>query len=412
MPTQAHKVRMLWLCGLLHGFTHLYHVALIPLYLSIQRDLKLASVDQATLLQTALMLAYFVPSYGLGVLSDRWDRRRLLAWGLAINGLGFVGLALAPNQAVALASVVVAGLGGCCYHPAATALVARLYPVGTGRALGLVGVGAGVGFFVSPIYVGWRAEAAGWRAPLLELGLAGMVVAVLFYALSEPEPGVRQPRGRVLTPMFPGRALWVWFIGASLLFSLRDFAGSSVSTLGSLFMQRAHGFSLQQTGLTLSAISLAAVVSNPLFGGLSDRGRMRWTGGVLGAAALGVALFPRLAPQWFVPTLAWYGFFFMASYPMVEAALMESVPDATRGRIYGFFITVGGLVGNVSHWRAGRHVESLGPGASVPASYQFPYAVLAGLVLGSLLGLPCLRMLRRREAVAAPAPLSSVSTAS
>ena len=402
---------MLWLCGLLHAFTHLYHVALIPLYLPIQRDLRLASVDQATLLQTVLMLAYFVPSYWFGVLADRWDRRRLLAWGLAINGLGFVGLALAPNHAVALASVVVAGLGGCGYHPAATALIARLYPVGTGRALGLVGIGAGVGFFVSPIYVGWRAEAAGWRAPLLELGLAGMLVAALFYWLTDPETASRPALGRDRTPMFPTQTLWGWFIAASLLFSLRDFAGSSVGTLSSLFMQRAHGFSLQQTGLTLSAMFLAAVISNPLFGGLSDRGRMRWTGFVLGAAALGIAVFPRVGPQWFVPSLAWYGFFFMASYPMVEAALMESVPDATRGRIYGFFITVGGLVGNISHWAAGRHVEALGPWANAPASYYVPYAALAALVLCSLVGLPCLRALRGRETGVASAPSPSTTAA-
>ena len=58
-----HKARTLWLCGALHAFTHIYHVALMPLYLLIQRDLKLASVEQATLLLTLMMLAYFLPSY-------------------------------------------------------------------------------------------------------------------------------------------------------------------------------------------------------------------------------------------------------------------------------------------------------------------------------------------------------------
>ena len=37
-------------------------------------------------------------------------------------------------------------------------------------------------------------------------------------------------------------------------FSLRDFAGSSMGSLGSLFLQNAHGYSLQQTGVTLSGI--------------------------------------------------------------------------------------------------------------------------------------------------------------
>src|SRR2546423_8834086 len=105
MNSRNHKVRTLWLCGALHAFTHVYHVALMPLYLLIQRDLKLASVEQATLLLTVMMLAYFLPSYGMGVLADRFSRKKLLAIGLAINGLGYAGLAYAPNYRWALGCV-------------------------------------------------------------------------------------------------------------------------------------------------------------------------------------------------------------------------------------------------------------------------------------------------------------------
>jgi len=51
-----HKTRALWLVGALHAFTHVYHVALIPLYLLIQRDFQFASVAQATSLVTVMML--------------------------------------------------------------------------------------------------------------------------------------------------------------------------------------------------------------------------------------------------------------------------------------------------------------------------------------------------------------------
>src|SRR5213078_4381971 len=71
-----HKSRTLCLCGALHAFTHIYHVALMPLYLLIQRNLKLASVEQATLLLTLMMSAYFAPSYGMGVLADRFSRKK------------------------------------------------------------------------------------------------------------------------------------------------------------------------------------------------------------------------------------------------------------------------------------------------------------------------------------------------
>ena len=59
--------RTLWLCGMLHAFTHLYHVALIPLYLPIQQDFKLGSVEPVTLLVTVLLLAYFVPAAAAAV---------------------------------------------------------------------------------------------------------------------------------------------------------------------------------------------------------------------------------------------------------------------------------------------------------------------------------------------------------
>jgi hypothetical protein len=57
----------------------------------------------------------------------------------------------------------------------------------------------------------------------------------------------------------------------------------------------------------------------------------------------------------------------------------------------------------------GRWVKDLGPGASVPANYFSVYVFLSSLILLSLLGLPCLHAIRKREAAgiashAAPPP--------
>ena len=396
---QNHKIRTLWLSGLLHAFTHIYHVALLPLYLLIQADFKLASVGQATLLMTVMMAGYFIPSYPMGILADRVSRKKLLGYGLAINGLGFVGLSIAPNYAWALASMVLAGFGGSFYHPAATAMVARLFPTGTGKALGLVGVGASIGFFIGPVYSGWRAETAGWRAPVLELGLLGIIVAALFgwLANEQPAPKAADEIKRSEEKMFATPALWLFFIGMCFAFSMRDFAGTGMGSLGSLFLQNARGFTLKETGLALSCIFIASVVSNPLFGHLSDRGRIRWTCLVLVIAAIVMAIFPHVPRGWIIPAFLVYGFFFMASYPMIEAALMESVPDEVRGRVFGFFITVGGLIGNLSHWLVGKWVKGLGTAANEPAAYFPMYGLLALLVLLSLIGLPCLHAIRKRE---------------
>ncbi|MEO6035258.1 MAG: MFS transporter [Verrucomicrobiota bacterium] len=398
--TRKQHLRTLWLCGALHAFTHIYQVALIPLYLLMQNDLQMKSVEGATILVTVMGLSYFLPSYLMGVLADRMSRKKLLTVGLILNGVGFIGISLAPNYPMVLACVIVAGLGGSFYHPAATALVARMFPVGTGKALGLVGIGASAGFFVGPLYSGWRAVSSGsWRTPVLEFGLLGVAAAAVFYWLSEEEslPESETKPSLSAEQLFPTRALLFFFLAASIAFSLRDFAGSGIGSLSSLVLQNANGFSPKLTGLAISGIFLASAVSNPLFGGLSDRGRMRWTSLVLVFAAVMIAILPHLPSRWILPALMIYGFFFMASYPMVEAAIMESVPDAIRGRVFGLFITAGGLFGNLSHWAMGHWVKRLGDRAASPASYYPIFGLLALFVLVSLIGLPCLHRIRKKE---------------
>jgi MFS family permease len=413
-----HKTRTLWLTGLLHAFTHLYQVALIPLYLLIQRDFKFANVGQATLLLTVMMAACFGPSYPIGVLADRMNRKKLLAFGLALNGAGFAALALAPSYGWALVAVTVAGLGGSFYHPAATAMVARLFPGSTGKALGLVGIGAGAGFFVGPIYAGWRAQSlepllgpAAWRRPVLELGLLGIAIAGLFALLADNErPAPATERRSVRAgQLFPTPALWFFFLAYCLAFSVRDFVGGSMGSLNSLFLQKAHNYDPKWTGLALSGIFIAATISNPLFGSLSDGGRKRWIALALVVAAVLVLLFPHVPAGWSIPVLVLYGFFFMGSYPMTEAALIESVPDAVRGRAFGIFVMCGGVIGNLSHWAAGVKVKELGESAHSVSSYFSTYAVMALLLVVSLTGLFCLHAIQRREPAAAPTKAASDS---
>jgi MFS family permease len=401
-----HKTRTLCLTGMLHGFTHLYGTVLLPLYLLMQRDLKLDSVSKATSFVTIMLVAYFLPSYPLGVLADRMSRKKLLTYGLLINASAFVGLSFAPNYAWAVACVILAGIGGSAYHPAATAMIARLFPKTTGRALGLVGIGSGAGFFLGPLYTGWRAAtlepvlgAAAWRRPILEVGILGILAAGLFAWLASEE-SAGPDRKKEIVPasgLFPTPTLWFFFILTSFLFSLRDFAGNGMASLSSLFLQNAQGFDIRRAGIAVSASFIGAVISNPLLGGLSDRRRKRWITFVIGVGSTLVIIFPHLPARWTLPCLLAFGFFFLASYPITEAALMQSVPDSVRGRVFGFYVMITGFVGGLAPWVVGLQVKHMGDAAGAGRNYFPIYGVMGGMGLLALAGLPCLHALRRRE---------------
>ena len=90
--------------------------------------------------------------------------------------------------------------------------------------------------------------------------------------------------------------------------------GNGVSTLGSLFLQKVLQWDLAKTGFALSLIFLAAIISNPLFGHLSDRGgnRPAWILLTLGLGAAVAVFIPRVAVDWTIPVFVVHGFFFMA----------------------------------------------------------------------------------------------------
>jgi len=412
-----HRSRTLFLGAVLHAFTHVYQVALLPLYFLIRDDLGLDGVGQSTSLLTVMMISYFLPSYLAGILADKFSKKHLLAIGLAINALGFIGLAQADDYQTALVFVVIAGLGGSLFHPAATPLIARLYPTNTGRALGLLGVGAAVGFLIGPIYAGWRADMlepmigpSAWRKPVFELGLVGLIMSAIFHRFAAEDKVVEHTDDapKIKVPLFPTTALWAFFIAAAFCFGLRDFTGFGMGSLGSLFLQKAHGFDTKLTGSTLSVIFLAASISNPIFGGLSDKGRIRWTLLVLCVSAILVFIFPHFPAEWAFAPYFVYGFFFMGSYPMIEAALMDAVPEAVRGRVFGVFITIGGFTGSLAPWILGEWVKNLGDSATGNPSAFYPlYGLLTVTLLLSLIGLPFLHAIRKRETALEKHPASA-----
>lgn len=386
----------LTLCGVLHGFTHAYMVLMVPLVFQIQQDFGLSSLSRAMSLLAVLAMSYCLACLPAGVMADHMSRRTALAAGLFLNGLAFVALSQCRVFGLAVAVVAFAGVAGGLYHPAANALVVGLYPSRPGRAIGFVGMGAALGFAFGPWFGGWRGGQAGWRQPCLELGLAGMAVAVAFACLAkDPTDPARASRSRAdSVPLAPVLGV---FVLISLMFSLREFGGLGIKPLTTVFLQRVHAFTEAHTGRCFAYMSLTALIANPLFGALSDgRHRLRVAALVLVASGLSVCAVPWVPRAWVIAPLAGAEFFLLASFPVMEAALAESVPDRLRGRVLGLFITVGGVIGAAAPVVVGLLADGLGDQTTRQPAYRGAFALLGVCVALSSVGLLVLRAFRRR----------------
>jgi MFS family permease len=311
------------LITLLHMFTHGYGTILVPLYLPMRDDLHLSGVGAASLIVTVYTLVYCLCSVLAGMLADHGNRKVLLGIGLIVNATAILLMGLTRRYEFLVMFGVLAGLAGTLFHPSANALSTAHYPKSPGMAIGILSIGAAIGFFAGPRYAGWRAETAGWQTPLVEAGIVGIVFGFVFLLVaqevrcsarreakrnsSEPssngdtvgEPGLARP---AKVPL--GRALRWRMVGVAVTIGARDFAGLASLTLTSIYLQKAHNYSVAKAGLVVGSMMLVAIVANPIAVYLSPGKRRLWTLlGILLGGAMIIATIPFVSTTYVLPVL-------------------------------------------------------------------------------------------------------------
>jgi MFS family permease len=404
----------LLLATVLHTFTHAYGTMLVPLYLMIRADLHLRGVKAAALIVTVYAVTYALLSFGAGVLADRHDRRLLLGVGLVGNAMAILLMGLTHSYAQVLVLAVMAGVFGTLFHPSANALIPAHYPKAPGMAIGLLGVGSGLGFYVGPKFSGWRAEAARWdwghvaqwQKPLVELGALGLMCGVVFLLLATE--AVQRNGTRIVEAHPPlGRALRRRMLAIAATLGCRDFAGISSVSLTGIYLQKAHGMTVQQTGAMVGSMMLLSIFVNPVMVYVSPRRRrlpMMVVLLLLGGAAL--AAVPFVPMRWTWPTLAVFQALHLGSYAISDAAILERVGAELRGRVVGLFLVIAGTAGACGPWVMGWWIDALGSRASSPAAYGWVFGVTGAVMAFAVTSAPIIARLGNvREEIA---PISEV----
>ncbi len=223
----------------------------------------------------AYNLAYGVGQLPGGWLADRIGNRIVLTIGVA--GIAVTGLliGLSPNYIILGLLLVILGLAGGGYHPAAAPMVsASATEENRGKALGFHQIGGSASFFLAPLITAGIAGALGWRGTFIAISIPAIVIGIAFYILlgrlvytgGEKEGTISGDTELISTPGNTRRLTALVILGVSQMVVVY-----SVISFIPLYIVDNFDASEEAAAAMLSLAYIGGLWAGPLGGWASDR---------------------------------------------------------------------------------------------------------------------------------------------
>jgi MFS transporter, OFA family, oxalate/formate antiporter len=249
---------------------------------SLQRDFA-ASRGSVALVFSVAGFLYFALGLVSGPLADRFGARLLAVIGMLLTGLGLAVASVARSLPEVYAAYGLGvGLGiGLSYVPILGA-VQRWFVRRRGLASGLAVSGIGVGTLVMPPVAALLIDALGWRAAYLVLGCFAAIAGGAMALLVEDDPGRRGVGTDGDPPRLDAQAAQPAGLGVADALRSRRFIGlCAASLLGSFgvfvpFVHLVpyaldHGIPQSSAVLLMAAIGIGSTSGRFFLGALADR---------------------------------------------------------------------------------------------------------------------------------------------
>ena len=247
---------------------------LIPLSPYIRNDFSI-TYTQVGWLVLAYNLAYGLSQLPAGWLADRIGPRIVLTIGVAGVAVAGLLIGLSPTYLILGIFLVLLGMAGGGYHPAAAPLVsASATPENRGRALGFHQIGGTGSFLLAPLVAAGIASAVGWRGTFIAVAIPATVFGAIYYVLlgrlgytkqAQPEITISHTRTQ-LTPGHLRRLVAFVLLGIASMVLIQ-----SAITFIPLFIVDNFGSAKETAAAMLSLVYFGGLWAGPLGGYLSDR---------------------------------------------------------------------------------------------------------------------------------------------
>ncbi|MGE0868244.1 MAG: MFS transporter [Kofleriaceae bacterium] len=396
------------------ALTNLVSYAARNALLDVYPDLKATfGIDDAQVgaLQTVFMIPHAAATLLFGWAGDHYDRRRVIAAGIALASLAGAAGALATNYAELVGSRALVGFGTAAVVPVANSILGQLFEgPHKARRMSVFNLGLFVGGIVG-IATG---TALGFPIVVIALALPGLALGAMLTVLAVPPPVVAPARAQARRVMADLGALirirslrWVIVSTTAMAFGAGGLGAWFVD-----FLKRDKAMSSDQA-LTLFGLAGCGGLAGVIAGGrIADRLRDRSQAGRLWTIVIGMSCTVPCAaasievaagPLLYISGIA--TMFFISWYHAPMAATVDDLaPSQLSATAQGLVIFTMHLVGTApSAWLVGMISDrsSLHTAMWVPAAAIVVAAAAMALATSSFAE----EHARARGGVAGPASL-------
>jgi MFS family permease len=323
--------------------------SITPAFPKIAKELNISPQDIA-LLVTVFTFPSIVLTPILGVLADRFGRKKILVPSLILFGIAGVACAFAHDFNVLLILRFLQGIGAASLNSLNVTIIGDLYS-GQERTAAM-GYNASVGSIGTSSYpvLGGAIAGLGWNYPFMLPILAIPIGLLVLFSLNSPEPRSQQnflEYLRAAVGNFKNRQFFGLFFSTVVTFIL--LMGSMVSFMP-LLMGNSFQASTLTIGIILASMSFTITLASLQLGRLARK----FSESTLIIAsfvfyAIALASVPFIHSLWLllIPTLI-FGMGLGIGFPSIQTVLAELTPKeylAAAMSLNGTFLGVGQTVG-------------------------------------------------------------------